>query len=146
MIIRNDAAIPADLRQCELKVDGELWLRLFRALPEDLAVALERAVKSSEPMLTAIRQYFAEGHTIEGVQIRRRSILGSAELPALEELKQALRNGLGRMSRKRGSSKTIRAWPSEMQSSNGSQCIRSVAGVDWLLLTTWPMFRFGGEY
>jgi len=44
----------------------------FRALPKDLAVALERAVKSSVPLHTAIRQYFAEGNTIEDVQIRRR--------------------------------------------------------------------------
>ena len=72
VIITNDAVIPADLRQYELKVEGELWVRLFRALPKDLAVALERAVKSSEPLHTAIRQYFAEGNTIEGVEIKRR--------------------------------------------------------------------------
>jgi len=72
VIVTKDAAIPAVLRQYELKVDGELWVRLFRALPKDLAVALERTVKSSEPMLTAVTQYFAEGNTIEGVQVKRR--------------------------------------------------------------------------
>ena len=72
MIITNDAVIPAVLRQYELKVDGELWVRLFRTLPKDLAAGLERAVKNSEPLHSAIRQYFAEGNTIEGVQIKRR--------------------------------------------------------------------------
>jgi len=72
VIIANDAAIPAVLRQFELKVDGELWVRLFRALPKDLAAAVAAAVKSSEPLHAAIRQYFAEGNTIDGVQIKRR--------------------------------------------------------------------------
>ena len=71
VIIANDAAIPADLKRYELKVDGDLWVRLFPVLPEDLAAALEAAVKSSEPLHTAIKQYFAEGKTIEGVQVKR---------------------------------------------------------------------------
>ena len=72
VIISNDAAIPAELKQYELKVDGTLWVKLFRALPKDLAAALGSAVKNSEPMLTAIKQYFTEGNTIEGVQVKRR--------------------------------------------------------------------------
>ena len=68
VIITIQSAIPEDLKQYELKVDGELWVRLFLALPDDLAVALERAVKSSKPMLTVINQYFAEGNTIDGVR------------------------------------------------------------------------------
>ena len=50
---------------------GELWMKLLPVLPKDLATALESAVKSSEPLLTAIKQYFAEGKSIEGVQVKR---------------------------------------------------------------------------
>lgn len=72
VIIANDSAVPAELRQYELKVDGTLWVKLFRVLPKDLAAALGSAVKSSEPMFTAIKQYFMEGNTLEGVQVKRR--------------------------------------------------------------------------
>jgi hypothetical protein len=71
VIVANDATIPPDLKRYELKVDGDLWVRLFPVLPQDLAAALEAAVKNSEPLHTAIKQYFAEGKTIEGVQVKR---------------------------------------------------------------------------
>ena len=71
VIVANDATIPPALKRYELKVDGDLWVRLFPVLPQDLAAALEAAVKNSEPLHTAIKQYFAEGKTIEGVQVKR---------------------------------------------------------------------------
>ena len=71
VIVANAATIPADLKRYELKVDGDLWVKLFPVLPEDLAAALEAAVKNSEPLHTAIKQYFAEGKTIEGVEVKR---------------------------------------------------------------------------
>ena len=71
VIVANDAVIPPDLQRYELKVDGDLWVKLFPVLPEDLAAALEATVKNSEPLHTAIKQYFAEGKTIEGVQVKR---------------------------------------------------------------------------
>jgi hypothetical protein len=71
VIVTSDAVIPTDLMRYELKVDGELWMKLLPVLPKDLATALESAVKSSEPLLTAIKQYFAEGKSIEGVQVKR---------------------------------------------------------------------------
>jgi len=71
VIVTNDEAIPADLKRYELKVDGELWMKLLPVLPEDLGAALQAAVKNSEPQHTAIKQYFAEGKSIEGVQVKR---------------------------------------------------------------------------
>jgi hypothetical protein len=71
VIVANHATIPPELQRYELKVDGDLWVKLFPVLPEDLAAALEATVKNSEPLHTAIKQYFAEGKTIEGVQVRR---------------------------------------------------------------------------
>jgi hypothetical protein len=71
VIVTNDEAIPADLKRYELKVDGDVWVKLFPVLPEDLAASLLAAVKNAEPLHTAIKQYFAEGKSIEGVQIKR---------------------------------------------------------------------------
>jgi Siphovirus Gp157 len=34
VIVTSDAVIPADLMRYELKVDGELWMKLFPILPE----------------------------------------------------------------------------------------------------------------
>jgi hypothetical protein len=77
VIITNDASIPADLRQYEgrRRALGEA----FPGAAKDLAVALERAVKSSVPLHTAIRHYFADGNTIEGVKIKDAFISGSVD-------------------------------------------------------------------
>lgn len=69
---RNALATSSVFRRYQLKVDGSLWMKLFLAHPEDLAAALEAAVKDSEPLHAAIRQYLAEGKTIEGVEVKRR--------------------------------------------------------------------------
>ena len=71
VIVANDAVIPADLKRYELKVDGDLWMKLLPSLHDDLAAALQAAVKNSEPLHAAIKQYFAEGKSIEGVQVKR---------------------------------------------------------------------------
>ena len=71
VIVTSDAVIPTDLMRYELKVDGELWMKLLPVLPKDLATALESTVKSAEPLHAAIKQYFAEGKSIEGVQVKR---------------------------------------------------------------------------
>ena len=71
VIVTSDAAIPADLKRYELKVDGELWMRLLLSLNDDLAAAVQAAVKNSEPQHAAIKQHFAEGKSIEGVQVKR---------------------------------------------------------------------------
>jgi hypothetical protein len=45
VIVSNPDAIPADLTRYELKVDGGVWMKLFLALPDDLAAALQASVR-----------------------------------------------------------------------------------------------------
>jgi hypothetical protein len=71
VIVKNSAAIPPDLKRYELKVDGGVWMKLCLALPDDLAAALQTSVRNTEPLNSAIKQHFAEGGTIEGVEVKR---------------------------------------------------------------------------
>jgi hypothetical protein len=52
-------------------VAGDLWMKVFLALPEELAVSLQAALSGAEPMNQVIKQYFASGRTIDGVVVRR---------------------------------------------------------------------------
>ena len=71
VLVTNPDAIPPDLKRYELKVAGDIWMKVFLALPEELAAALQAAVSSSEPMNQAIKSCFASGRTIGGVVVKR---------------------------------------------------------------------------
>jgi hypothetical protein len=75
VIVTNAAAIPPDLKRYELKVDGSLWMQVFLALPDELASSLQSTVRATEPANSAIKQYFASGKTIDGVEVKRLSHL-----------------------------------------------------------------------
>jgi hypothetical protein len=46
-------------------------MKISRALPEELAAALQATVRGAEPMNQAIKQCFANGKTIDGVVVKR---------------------------------------------------------------------------
>jgi hypothetical protein len=71
VLVTNPDAIPPDLKRYELKVAGDIWMKVFLALPEELAASLQAAVRSAEPMNLAIKQCFASGRTIDGVVVKR---------------------------------------------------------------------------
>ena len=71
VIVSNPDAIPPDLKRYELKVAGDIWMKVFRALPEELAAALQATVSGAEPMNQAIKQCFASGRAIDGVAVKR---------------------------------------------------------------------------
>lgn len=71
VIVSDPDAIPPDLKRYELKVAGDIWMKVFLALPEELAAALQAAVSNAEPMNQAIKQCFASGRTIDGVVVKR---------------------------------------------------------------------------
>jgi hypothetical protein len=71
VIVSNPDAIPPDLKRYERKVAGDIWMKVFLALPEELAAALQAAVSDAEPMNQAIKQCFASGRTIDGVVVKR---------------------------------------------------------------------------
>jgi hypothetical protein len=71
VIVTNPDAIPPDLKRYELKVAGDVWMKVFLALPEELAEALQAALSSAEPINQAIKQCFAGGKTIDGVVVKR---------------------------------------------------------------------------
>jgi hypothetical protein len=45
--VSNPDVIPPDLKRYELKVAGDLWMKVFLALPEELAAALQAPHRSS---------------------------------------------------------------------------------------------------
>jgi Siphovirus Gp157 len=71
VIVRNAQAVPPELNRYELKVDGPLYLDVIRALPDEMASSLRASVKFTDPSNTAIKQYFASGKAIEGVEVKR---------------------------------------------------------------------------
>jgi hypothetical protein len=71
VIVSNPDAIPPDLKRYEAKISGDIWMKIFLALPEELAAALESKVSSAEPMSQAIKQLIASGRTVDGVQVER---------------------------------------------------------------------------
>ena len=52
-------------------MDGPLYLDVIRALPEEMASILRASVKFAEPSNIAIKQHFASGKTVEGVEVKR---------------------------------------------------------------------------
>jgi Siphovirus Gp157 len=70
VIVRDAKAVPPELNRYELKVDGPLYLDVVRALPDEMASSLRASVKF-EPSNTAIKQHFASGKMIEGVEVKR---------------------------------------------------------------------------
>jgi Siphovirus Gp157 len=71
VIVRNAQAVPPELTRYELKMDGAFYLDVIRALPDEMASSLRASVKFTEPSNTAIKQHFASGKTIEGVEVKR---------------------------------------------------------------------------
>jgi hypothetical protein len=71
VIVRNAQALPPELNRYELKVDGPLYLEVIRALPDEMASSLRASVKFAEPSNIAIKQHFASGKTVEGVEVKR---------------------------------------------------------------------------
>ena len=71
IIVKNAQAVPPELNRFELKVDGPLYLEVIRALPDEMASSLRASVKFAEPSDTAIKQHFASGKTVEGVEVKR---------------------------------------------------------------------------
>jgi len=71
VIVREAQAVPPELNRYELKMDGPLYLDVVWALPDEMASSLRASVKSAEPSNTAIKQRFASGKTVEGVEVKR---------------------------------------------------------------------------
>jgi hypothetical protein len=71
VIVSNPDSIPPDLKRYELKVAGDIWMKVFRALPGELAASLQASVSGAEPMNQAIKQCFASGKTVDGVIVKR---------------------------------------------------------------------------
>jgi hypothetical protein len=71
VIVGNAQAVPPELNRYELKVNGPLYLDVIRALPDEMASSLRASVKFAEPSNTAIKQHFASGKVIEGVEVKR---------------------------------------------------------------------------
>jgi Siphovirus Gp157 len=71
VIVRDAQAVPPELNRYELKVDGPLWLEVIRALSDEMASGLQAAVNATEPSNTAIKLHYADGKTIEGVEVKR---------------------------------------------------------------------------
>jgi hypothetical protein len=71
VIVRNAQAVPPELNRYELKMDGAFYLDVIRALPDEMASSLRASVKFTEPSNTAIKQHFASGKMIEGVEVKR---------------------------------------------------------------------------
>ncbi|MDX6458587.1 MAG: hypothetical protein QOE55_2284 [Acidobacteriaceae bacterium] len=71
MIVREAQAVPPELNRYELKMDGGFYLDVIRALPGEMAAGLRASVKFTEPSNTAIKQRFASGKTVEGVEVKR---------------------------------------------------------------------------
>ena len=71
VIVSEAQAVPPELNRYELKMDGPLYLDVIRALPDEMASSLRASVKFAEPSNTAIRQHFASGKTVEGVEVKR---------------------------------------------------------------------------
>jgi hypothetical protein len=75
VIVRNAQVVPPELNRYELKMDGAFYLDVIRALPDEMASSLRASVKFAEPSNTAIKQHFASGKVIEGVEVKRLSHL-----------------------------------------------------------------------
>jgi hypothetical protein len=71
VIVREAQAVPPELNRYELKMDGGFYLDVIRALPGEMAAGLRASVKFTEPSNTAIKQRFASGKTVEGVEVKR---------------------------------------------------------------------------
>jgi hypothetical protein len=71
VIITNADAIPEELCNYELAVEGPLLRRLKEVLPDDLNLDLDHTVKSSQPSNTAIKRHVANGGTVEGAEVKR---------------------------------------------------------------------------
>jgi Siphovirus Gp157 len=71
VIVGDAQAVPPELNRYELKVNGPLYLNVVRALPDEMATGLRASVKFTEPSNTAIKQHFASGKVIEGVEVKR---------------------------------------------------------------------------
>jgi Siphovirus Gp157 len=71
VIVRDAQAVPPELNRYELKVDGPLYLDVIRALPDEMASSLRKSVKFTEPSNAAIKQHFASGKMVEGVEVKR---------------------------------------------------------------------------
>jgi hypothetical protein len=63
VLVTNPDAIPPDLKRYELKVAGDIWMKVFLALPEELAAALQATVSGTEPMNQAIQQIMTPSST-----------------------------------------------------------------------------------
>jgi hypothetical protein len=71
VIVREAQAVPPELNRYELKMDGAFYLNVIRALPDEMAAGLRASVKFNEPSNTAIKQHFASGNMVEGVEVKR---------------------------------------------------------------------------
>lgn len=71
VVISSAEAIPDELRKYELKLEGSVMLRVKEALPDALKLDLSAAVRSSEPSSNAIKQYVANGGSVDGAVVKR---------------------------------------------------------------------------
>jgi hypothetical protein len=71
VIVRDAQTVPPELSRYELKMDGAFYLNVIRALPDEMASSLRASVKFAEPSNTAIKQHFASGKMVEGVEVKR---------------------------------------------------------------------------
>jgi hypothetical protein len=63
--------IPLRLKRVEARFDGDTWLRIINALPEDLQPVLNAGIQIMTPMNDAIKQAVAQKEPVEGATVVR---------------------------------------------------------------------------
>jgi hypothetical protein len=69
--ISDPELIPIHLQRVEARFDGDTWLRIINALPEDLRPIVAAGIQGMSPMNDAIKQAVAQKEPIEGVTVIR---------------------------------------------------------------------------
>jgi hypothetical protein len=69
--VSDPELIPIRLKRVEARFDGDTWLRIINALPEDLRPIVAAGVQGMSPMNDAIKQAVAQKEPIEGVTVIR---------------------------------------------------------------------------
>jgi hypothetical protein len=69
--ISDPELIPTRLKRVEARFDGDTWLCIINALPEDLRPIVAAGIQGMSPMNDAIKQAVAQKEPIEGVTVIR---------------------------------------------------------------------------
>jgi hypothetical protein len=69
--IKDPALVPMHLRRVEARFPGAMWEKILAALPAELKRECEAGLESSSPNNELIKQYLAEGESLEDVKVER---------------------------------------------------------------------------